>query len=88
MDAALQQQFAAMQEYGTDSNYNAQYGAGGYSDAYPSNYDAAPDMPSDISFTDMYKAGVVPDFGDAPANHAPIPQLQDDNEVFEVFLMY
>ena len=77
VDAALQQQFAAMQEYGTDSNYDTGY-------AGASRYDAAPGMPADVSFTDMYKAGMVPDFGNTPANNATVPHLQEDNEVFEV----
>jgi hypothetical protein len=53
-------------------------------------YTAAPDMPSDVSFTDMYKAGMVPDFGGAgshPATAKQIPQLQadDDQEVYEEY---
>ena len=41
-------------------------------------------MPTDASFTDMYKAGVLPDF-EENGNHAEIPQLQDDNEVYEEY---
>jgi len=44
-------------------------------------------MPADVSFTDMYRAGVVPDFGvsggSGPAGQS-IPQLQANNEVYEV----
>jgi hypothetical protein len=32
----------------------------------------------------MYKAGVLPDF-EENGNHAEIPQLQDDNEVYEEY---
>ena len=66
VDAALQQQFANMQEYGSDSNYGAQYS---------NSYGA--DMPTDVSFTDMYKASFGGNTGTA------VPQLQADDEVYE-----
>ena len=42
-----------------------------------------PAMPAEVSFTDMYKAGVVPDWENG--TNTKIPQLQQDNEVFEEY---
>jgi hypothetical protein len=70
VDAALQQQFANMQEYGSESNYGTQYGQ------YSNSHGA--DMHADDFSTDMYKASFGGNTG------AAVPQLQADDEVYEV----
>ena len=88
VEAGLQQQLAnTTLQYGSNDVDYSQYGQQQYHTDYGPHSDSTA-VPADVSFTDMYKAGVVPGFGlggeAVVADPAP-SQPATDNEEYEEY---